>query len=56
MPTVSSTVLKPGEKATLTYPFVMHPGMGGPHRFEIALKTDSSETPTLTLTLLAVAG
>lgn len=41
---------------TLRYPFIMHPGMGGPHRFEITLRTDSRETPTLTLTLVAMAG
>ena len=40
----------------LRYPFIMHPGMGGPHRVEITLPTDSAETPTVTLTLLAVAG
>lgn len=56
MPTVSSTVLKPGEKATVRYPFIMHPGMGGPHKFEITLRTDSPETPTVTLMLLAIAG
>jgi hypothetical protein len=34
----------------------MHPGMGGPHRIEITLKTDSSDTPAVTLLLVAVAG
>lgn len=34
----------------------MHAGMGGPHRFEITLMTDSPETPTVTLTVLAVSG
>jgi hypothetical protein len=34
----------------------MHPGMGGPHHFEITLKTDSPETPTVRLTLVAVSG
>jgi hypothetical protein len=38
------------------YPFMMHAGMGGPHRFEIVLRTDSPATPAVTLTLLAVAG
>jgi hypothetical protein len=41
---------------TLRYPFMMHPGMGGPHRIEITLATDSSVTPRVTLLLLAVAG
>ena len=30
--------------------------MGGPHRFEITLTTDSPETPTVKLTLVAMAG
>jgi hypothetical protein len=34
----------------------MHEGMGGPHRFEILLRTNSPETPTITLTILAVSG
>ncbi len=34
----------------------MHPGMGGPHRIQIALKTDSPVTPTVTLLLTAIAG
>lgn len=55
-PTVGSAVLRSSERTMVTYPFVMHQGMGGPHRFEITLQTDSPETPTLTLTLLAVAG
>jgi hypothetical protein len=35
---------------------MMHAGMGGPHRFEIILTTDSPATPTLTLTVIAVSG
>jgi hypothetical protein len=34
----------------------MHPGMGGPHRAVITLETDSPRTPTVKLTLLALAG
>ncbi len=34
----------------------MHPGMGGAHEFQITFKTDSAETPTVTLTLKAMAG
>jgi hypothetical protein len=40
----------------LRYPFVMHDGMGGPHRIRITLQTDSARTPSLTLELRAVAG
>jgi hypothetical protein len=49
-------VINPGEKTTLRYLFVMHPGMGGPHHFEITLSTDSPATPTLKLDLMALAG
>ena len=40
----------------MRYPFIMHAGMGGPHRFEIVVTTDSLETPSLKLTLVAMAG
>jgi hypothetical protein len=30
--------------------------MGGPHRIQITLNTDSSDTPAVTLLLVAVAG
>lgn len=40
----------------MRYPFIMHPGMGGPHRFEIIFNTDSTDTPSVVLTLVAVAG
>jgi hypothetical protein len=40
----------------LRYPFIMHPGMGGPHRVQITLATDSPATPNVTLLLAAVAG
>jgi hypothetical protein len=35
---------------------MMHSGMGGPHRIQITLTTDSVETPVVTLILTAVAG
>ena len=40
----------------MRYPFIMHPGMGGPHRIQVTFKTDSPETPTVTLLVTAVAG
>lgn len=46
----------PGEVLTVRYPYLMHVGMGGPHRFEITLNTDSPETPTVTLTVVALSG
>jgi hypothetical protein len=34
----------------------MHEGMGGPHRIQITLQTDSPQTPTLVLELRAFSG
>ena len=56
MPAVSSTAIEPGKTLVLRYSYIMHPGMGGPHRFEITLATDSPETPTIKLMLTAVSG
>ncbi|MFN8637752.1 MAG: hypothetical protein U0893_28195 [Chloroflexota bacterium] len=41
---------------TVRYPYLMHAGMGGPHRFEITLTTDSPVAPSVTLTVVAVSG
>jgi len=49
-------VIPPGGTLTLRYPFMMHPGMGGPHRIQITLPTDSVDTPVVTLILRALAG
>jgi hypothetical protein len=40
----------------MQYPFVMHPGMGGLHRIQITLNTNSTQTPTVMLLLTAMAG
>ena len=40
----------------MSYRYIMHPGMGGPHHFEITLQTDSPETPTVIVHLKAVSG
>jgi hypothetical protein len=48
--------LRPGESTSVDYPFVMHPGMGGPHHFKLTIHTDNPGTPTVTLDLRAVAG
>ena len=42
-------MINSGETLVVRYPFVMHPGMGGPHHFRITLRTDSPETDTITL-------
>lgn len=33
--TLTTTTLAPGETARLTFPLQMHPGMDGPHRFDV---------------------
>jgi hypothetical protein len=38
------------------YPFKMATGMGGPHRIQITLGTDSPTSPSVPLLLTAVAG
>ena len=55
-PAVSSTAIPSGSTLTVRYPYMMHDGMGGPHRFEITLTTDSPETPRITLTVVALSG
>ncbi|MBI4299847.1 MAG: hypothetical protein HY677_01835 [Chloroflexi bacterium] len=42
---MSSTTIKPGRSATLTAPFTMHEGMGGPHTFEIHVFSDDTRQP-----------
>jgi hypothetical protein len=49
-------VMKPGESTTIDYPFLMHPGMGGPHHFKVTIHTDSPQKPAITLDVRAVAG
>lgn len=39
--TLSVTTLGPGEEAELTFPLQMHPGMDGPHRFDIHVPVGS---------------
>ena len=52
---MGSTVVKPGEQTTLDFPFGMGPGMGGPHHFQVILKTNDPANPTLVLDVLANA-
>jgi hypothetical protein len=55
-PAATSMAIKPGETLVVRYPYIVRTGMGGPHRFEIPLATDSRETPAIVLTLVAVSG
>lgn len=48
---LTATTLAPGESAELTFPLQMHPGMDGPHDFDIHVPlTGSSEFLTLGVT------
>lgn len=40
--TLSATTLAPGESAQLTFPLEMHPGMDGPHRFDVHVPVGST--------------
>jgi hypothetical protein len=53
---IVGTTIQPGERTTLSYPYIMHAGMGGPHDFEITLRTDSPVTPTVILHVKAISG
>lgn len=45
--TVGTTVVRPGGSTSFTFPFVMHPGMGGKHHFEVVIRTNDPQRPTL---------
>lgn len=44
---MGSTVIRPGKSTSFTFPYVMHPGMGGKHHFEVHVKTNDPVRPTL---------
>jgi hypothetical protein len=48
--------LKPRESTTLSMEFTMHEGMGGPHEFRVALRTNDPATPELVLRVRSVWG
>ena len=41
--TLSATSLAPGESAELTFPLQMHPGMEGPHSFDVHVPVGSGD-------------
>lgn len=45
--TVGATVLKPGQATNFTFPYAMHPGMGGKHHFVVNVKTNDPKQPRL---------
>lgn len=51
--TVGSTVVKPGQATNFIFPYAMHAGMGGKHRFEVHIRTNDRERPTLIFQIAA---
>lgn len=41
--TLSGTVISPGQSAQLTFPLQMHPGMEGPHDFDVHVPVGGAE-------------
>ncbi len=47
-------VLKPGESTTIeSSPFMMHPGMDGPHDYAVHLKTNDPQDRDLVVDVLS---
>jgi len=40
-------VVKSGSSTSFVFPFVMHPGMGGPHHFEVHVRTNDPNNAEL---------
>lgn len=53
--TVGSAVVKPGKQTSFVFPFAMHAGMGGPHHFEVHIKTNDPANPNLVFHVYANA-
>lgn len=51
--TVGATVLGPGKSTSFVFPYIMHPGMGGPHHFEVYVPTNDPERPQLVFHVFA---
>jgi hypothetical protein len=43
----------PGEEATITMQYTMHPGMEGQHEFRVHLRTNDPAQPHTPLTVLS---
>ena len=50
---VSSKILHPGEEATVSFSFMMHQGMDGPHDFRVHVRTSDPEVPDQTVEVLS---
>jgi hypothetical protein len=51
--TVGSTVVKPGKETSFTFPYHMGPGMGGPHHFQVIVKTNDPQNANLVFDVYA---
>lgn len=52
-PTIGSMSLKPGETTTLSFPMMMHEGMGGYHDFRVHIPNNDLDKKDMTLTVLS---
>lgn len=50
---ISNQKLHPGEIATVSMQYMMHPGMDGPHDLRIHLRSNDPENPEIQLTALS---
>ncbi|WP_162909769.1 DUF1573 domain-containing protein [Aggregatilinea lenta] len=50
---VSAPVIEPGHEGTVSFSFMMHEGMGGPHEFRVHLQTNDPAEPDKQLTILS---
>ena len=50
---VSAPVIDPGHEGTVSFSFMMHEGMGGPHEFRVHLQTNDPAEPDKQLTILS---
>ncbi len=51
--TISNQKLHPGEIATVSMQYMMHPGMDGPHDLRIHVRSNDPENPEIQLTALS---
>ena len=45
--------MRPGESTVLKFPYLMGPGMGGPHRFHVVIRTNDPAQKELVFEILA---
>ena len=50
---ISAKTLHPGEEATVSFSFMMHEGMDGPHDFRVHVRSNDPEAPDKTVEVLS---